>query len=118
MDALMAPLLPGGADNVLGEPLDEHALDELASFGGAELMPLADAELGAPMPPPPPGPASPAPTAAAAAAAPAPPTAAAAATASPAGNWGTLPCGGIVLDGITVNTADVGAMLGAIRVCH
>ena len=56
MDAFMAPLLPGGADNVLGEPLDERALDELASIGGAELMPLADAELGAPMPPPPPPP--------------------------------------------------------------
>jgi hypothetical protein len=109
MDAFMAPLLPGGADNVLGEPLDEHALDELASFDG---LPLAD---DSPMPTP--GPASPAPAAAAAAAAAssAPTTAAAAAAASPAGNWGTLPCGGIVLDGITVNTADVGAMLGAVE---
>jgi hypothetical protein len=61
MDAFMAPLLPGGADNVLGEPLDEHALDELASFDG---LPLAD---DSPMPTP--GPASPAPAAAAAAAA-------------------------------------------------
>ena len=60
----MAPLLPAGDDNVLGEPLDEHALDELASFDG---LPLAD---DSPMPTP--GPASPAPTAAAAPAAAAP----------------------------------------------